>query len=699
MTTIDPSVPSPALRDDLRLGEASPGKNGEPAWVIQDIVANRFYRIGWLEFECLLRWDKPPQQICSDIAAQTALRPVIEQIVAFRAFLERNGLLKPTPEMMAYLQRSYHAQSWLTWRWWLHHYLFFRIPLVRPQRFLAVLAKQLDWLFTPLTPIAIVMASLTGIVLVLQQWDVFTKAVVESFSVDGMLSFALAIIVAKTLHELAHAIVATRLGLKVAHMGVAFVVLWPMLYTDTGESWKLRSSRQRLAIASAGILCELSLAGLSTLGWALTDPGALRNALLYLATTSWVLSLALNASPFMRFDGYFILSDLLDFPNLHARASALARVSLRRAILGLDDPWPEPFTATQRRLLVAFEFVTWFYRLVLFLGIAVTVYFFFFKLLGIMLFVVEVSWFIVMPVWRELGYWWANRHRVRHGRRLLLGVIAGGVLVLLAVPWRTQIHADGVARAEHALHVFVPFPARIQTIRPAGTVQPDEILMEMDEPDIAAQMRGSEAGIRGYEARLAGLIADANGVNQETAVRERLRVQYEEAAAAHSEITRLRLRAPFAGRWMDVDPQWRAGQWINPKVPVGVLIDPRSWQVDAFVTQEAVQRIAVGNRARFYPVGQVTPIAGRVLAIDTTRVRQLDYPMLASRYKGPLTVSTERDVLVPNPALFHVLVQLDAPPPGLWETRGQLQIDGVRRSLLFEGGTHLIGALIRQSGF
>jgi putative peptide zinc metalloprotease protein len=62
-------------------------------------------------------------------------------------------------------------------------------------------------------------------------------------------------------------------------------------------------------------------------------------------------------------------------------------------------------------------------------------------------------------------------------------------------------------------------------------------------------------------------------------------------------------------------------------------------------------------------------------------------------------VSTERDVLVPNPALFHVLVQLDAPPPGLWETRGQLQIDGVRRSLLFEGGTHLIGALIRQSGF
>ncbi|RKR37642.1 HlyD family efflux transporter periplasmic adaptor subunit [Paraburkholderia sp. BL17N1] len=696
---IDPDVASPALREDLRLGEASPGRNGEPAWVIQDIVANRFYRIGWLEFECLLRWDKPPAQICSEIAAQTALRPVIEQVVAFRAFLERHGLLKATPETLARLQVSYRAQSWLTWRWWLHHYLFFRIPLVRPQRFLAVLVKGLDWLFTPLAPVALALASLLGIVLVLQQWDVFTKAVVESFSAEGMLSFALAIIVAKTLHELAHAIVATRLGLKVAHMGIAFVVLWPMLYTDTGESWKLKSARQRLAIASAGILCELSLAGLSTLAWALSDPGPLRNALLYLATTSWVLSLALNASPFMRFDGYFILSDLLDFPNLHFRASALARVALRRAIPGLDEPWPEPFPATQRRLLIAFEFVTWLYRLVLFLGIAVTVYLFFFKLLGIALFAVELGWFIALPVLRELQHWWANRRRIRHARKVLLGVVVVGGLVLLALPWRTQIHAEGVARAEHVLRVFVPFPARIQTIRAAGTVRPDEPLMVMDEPDIAAQMRSSEAGMHGYEARLAGLIADVNGLNQQTAVRERLRVQYEEAAAAHSEIARLSLRAPFAGRWMDVDPQWRAGQWINPKVSVGVLVDPRSWQVDAFVKQDAIQRIAVGDTARFYPAGHMTPIAGRVLAIDTTRVRQLDYPMLASRYKGPLAVSSERDALIPNPAVFHVLVQLDTAPPGLWETRGQLQIDGVRLSLLLDTGTHLIAALIRESGF
>ncbi|WP_087691661.1 site-2 protease family protein [Pandoraea sp. PE-S2R-1] len=696
---IDPESPSPALRDDLRLDGAAPSRNGEPAWVIHDVVANRFYRIGWLEFECLLRWDQPPARICDDIAAATALRPVIDQVLAFRAFLEQHSLLKPTAQAYARLHRSLKGTSWLTWRWWLHHYLFFRIPLVRPQRFLAGLTKRLGWLFTPATPIAIVLASVLGIVLVLQQWDVFTKAVVDSFSVDGVLSFALALIVAKTLHELAHAVVATRLGLKVAHMGIAFVVMWPMLYTDTGESWKLRSARQRLAIASAGILCELSLAGLSTLAWALCDPGPLRNGLLYLATTSWVLSLAINASPFMRFDGYFILSDLLDFPNLHQRASALARVSLRRTLLGLDDPWPEPFPPAQRRALVAFEFVTWVYRFTLFLGIAVTVYFVFFKLLGIFLFAVEVCWFIALPVARELGHWWRERRRIRHSRKLAFGAIALFGLGMLAIPWHMEIHADGVARVERSLRVFVPFPARIQMIRAAGNVREGEVLMAMEEPDINAKMNSSEAGIRGYEARLSGLIADANGLNQETSVRERLSVQYEEAAAAHSEIARLRLTAPFAGRWMDVNPDWRPDQWINPKTAVGVLVDPHSWQVDAYVGPDSIRYLKVGDEARFYPTGHVSPIAGRVVAVDTTRARQLDHPMLASRYKGPLAVSTERDALIPNPPVFHLLIKLDAPPPSLWETRGQLQIEGMRRSLLFEGVTHLAAALIRESGF
>ncbi|AGI24464.1 peptidase M50 [Pseudomonas sp. ATCC 13867] len=699
MDTAVEDLPTPPLRDDLRLSEAAPGPNGEPVWVIQDCVLNRFYRIGWLEFECLLRWEQTPRQISEQIAEQTALKPDTEQVLGFRQFLEYHQLLRSGPEALARLQARSEGSQWTTWKWWLHHYLFFRIPLIRPQRFLRAIAGSLAWLFNRFTAALVLLLSLAGIVLVTHQWDTFTHDVVESFSFEGLLSFAAALVVAKTLHEMGHALVATRLGLKVAHMGIAFVVMWPMLYTDTGESWKLRSNRQRLAIASAGIVTELGLAGLSTLGWALADPGPLRNALLYLATTSWALSLALNASPFMRFDGYFILSDLLDFPNLHERASALARTTLRRNLLGLDEPWAEHFPTGKRRLLVAFAFGTWVYRLLLFLGIAVAVYYFFFKLLGIFLFAVEISWFIVQPVWRELKVWWQRRGEVKPRRKLVFLALLGAVLLLLAVPWRTQVHAMGVARAAQQLHVYAPFPALLRDVRSGGEVAKGETLAVMEEPDIAARVRGSEASIRGYEGRLAGMLADPQGLAEEAVTRQRLGVEYQQARAARNEMARLTLQAPFAGRWMDVNPEWKAGQWINTREPIGVLVDPGSWLVDAYVKQDEVQRLTDGGRVRFYPEGVPSPIDGQVVLIGTTRVSQLEQPMLASRYGGPLNVNAQGDALIPNPALFHVLVKLEEAPPNLHETRGHLQIDGARRSWLGEGLTRLLAVALRESGF
>ncbi|MBF6034941.1 HlyD family efflux transporter periplasmic adaptor subunit [Pseudomonas sp. P155] len=697
---LDPAdLPVPPLREDLRLSEAANGSNGEPAWVIQDTVINRFYRIGWLEFECLLRWGQSPRQISEQIAEGTALKPDVEQVLDFRQFLEQHQLLRAGPAALERLKNKSAEGSWLTWRWWLHHYLFFRIPLLRPQQPLQSLARALGWLFHPLTGVLVLCLSLLGIILVLQQWDVFTSAVVESFSTEGLFSFALALIVAKTLHELGHALVATRLGLRVGHMGIAFVVMWPMLYTDTGESWKLSRSRQRLAIASAGIVTELSLAGLSTLGWALCDPGALRNALLYLATTSWLLSLALNASPFMRFDGYFILSDLLDFPNLHERASALARVTLRRNLLGLQEDWPETFPSGQRRLLVTFAIITWIYRLVLFLGIALAVYLFFFKVLGIFLFMVELSWFIALPVMRELGHWWKSRAAIPSRRKVAFYAMLLLTLLGLAMPWRTQIDAVGVARAEHQLRVYAPYPARLQSIHPHGPVKAGETLITLDEPDIASRLQTSEASARSYEARLSGLIADPGGLAEDAVTRQRLNVQFEEARAARSEIARLNLQTPFAGVWLDVNPDWKAGQWVGRQESLGMLIDPRSWQVDAYVAQDQVHRMATGDHVRFYADGQTTPLSGRIVQIGSTRASQLSHRMLSSRFGGPVPTTNAEHALIPSNALFQVLIQLDEPLPSLRETRGHLKIEGERRSLLADGATHVLAVLMRESGF
>lgn len=696
----DPSeLPLAPLREDLRLSEAAITASGEPSWVIEDTVINRYYQIGWLEFECLLRWGQTPKQISAQITEETALQPDADQVLEFSQFLEHNQLLRPNMQATDRLSKRSEGNAGLSWKWWLHHYLFFRIPLLRPQRFLGTLNQALGWLFNRKTALVILLLSLTGIILVMHQWDTFTHDVVESFSMEGLLGFAMALIVGKSLHEMGHALVATRLGLRVAHMGVAFVVLWPMLYTDTGESWRLGKSRQRLAIASAGIITELSLAGLATLGWALCDPGPLRNGLLYLATTGWILSLALNASPFMRFDGYFILSDILDFPNLHERSSAQARIFLRRYILGLDEPWPEPFSRGKRRGLIAFAFVTWLYRLALFLGIAVAVYLLFFKLLGIFLFIVELSWFIFMPIWRELKHWWQNRSEVRKGRRYLFVSILAAIVLLLALPWRSQIHIHGVARAEQQVQVFSPYPAHIQRVHPEGKVSAGDTLAVLDQPDIASKLQQSETSMRNIESQLTGLQADSSGLRLQTATRQRLWVEFEQARSAQSEIDRLILKAPFDGEWLDINPDWKAGQWISNKEPIGVLIATDRWQADGYVQQNDVHRLRIGDPVRFYAKGQPTPVLGKVIAIGSTRSNQLANPMLASRFGGPLTTKQDSNDLAPTESLFHVLIQLDKAPIGMHETLGDIQVEGAKRSLLVEGVTHLFAVLLRESGF
>jgi putative peptide zinc metalloprotease protein len=415
-----------SLREDLVLFPSSDNLDGSPTWAVQDPVRNKFVQIGWLEFEMMVRWQPNPVLLMKSLVQETTLRPSLEDVLAFGHFLRAQGLVRIESREDLALARKVPAKPGLTdWRWWLHNYLFFRIPLARPDKLLADVVPRLEWLFSPATLLVLALLSGMGVVLAARQSELFVQTFVDSLTLAGLLSFAFALMLAKTLHEAGHAIVATRYGVRVAHMGVAFLVLWPMLYTDTGESWRLRDHRQRLHIAAAGMSVEMILAGLALLGWALSPPGPLRSACFYLATTSVVMTLALNLSPFMRFDGYYVLSDAMDMPNLHERAGAIAKTWIRRTFLGWQDPWPEHFAPNKHKALLCFAIGTWIYRLGLFLGIAVAVYLMFFKVLGIFLFAVEIVWFVMRPVYTELRTWRARRRDIHRGRASLWLLLLG----------------------------------------------------------------------------------------------------------------------------------------------------------------------------------------------------------------------------------------------------------------------------------
>jgi putative peptide zinc metalloprotease protein len=716
---LPPLLPAllPPLREDLCLHPAAPDREGAPAWTIQDPVANRFYRIGWTEFEMLAHWRlRDPTLVLGAIREAGPLAPEPAALAALLDFLRRHHLLRASTagDIRALEQSRVQASGrWATRL--LHDYLFFRVPLLRPQRWLQVM---LPWVafagsrgFTALT----VACTLLGLLLALRQWDVFLHTFQGHAGPSGLIGFAIALAVAKSLHELAHAFVATRYGVRVAHMGVAFLVMWPMLYTDTGESWKLADRRERFVIAAAGIRAELALAGFATLAWSLVADGPLRAALFFLATTSWVVTLAINASPFMRFDGYFLLSDALDIPNLHQRAFALARAALRRGLLGWDEPDPEPFAPRLRRALVAFAWLTWIWRLVVFVGIALAVYHFFFKALGLFLLAVELGWFVARPILSELSTWVAAaRQRLPDG--VPRGALASGlhrpvlllalVIALLAVPWQRDIRAEAWAHARQQQLLYAPVPARVVRIAQPGPVGRGTVLALLDSPDVRSRAVQSQVVADALALELDRMGGRAGGLERRAVVAQRLERERAELLAQREELARLVLAAPFDGVLADVDPELAPGVWVNPSRAIAVLYDPSEWVVDALVPQEAIGRFAVGAPARFHVRGRPVPaLAATVVAIDSARAQSLPHAMLAARHGGRVpTIESPDHALLPRDALYRVRLRLDAPSAGAAATGhrhllGSVAIEGQARAPLVTWVRWLAALGVRESGF
>jgi putative peptide zinc metalloprotease protein len=687
-------APWPELREELQINAAGANRDGSPAWHICDPVRNLFFRIGWLEFEILQRWPMANgEAIAADVAETTTLAAQPDDVEQFTRFLAQHQLLRGARQKPAMP----------LWRWLLNNYLFIRIPLVRPAHLLNRLMPWVRWLFSGWFLGATALAAITGAVLAARQLDVVEANLRGALNWEGVVGFAGAIVFSKVLHELGHAFVSTRHGVRVGHMGVALLVMWPMPYTDTGESWKLARSRHRFAIASAGICAELVLAAWATFLWAFMPDGNFRNALFFLATTAWVLTLLVNASPFMRFDGYYMLTDALDFPGLHERAGHQARRAMRKWLLGLEEPSTEVLPPNFRRFLIGFAFATWVYRLVLFVGIAVVVYHAFFKALGVLLFVVELAVFLGRPIMAELRVWWQRRAEIPRRRLLGWALVLGAAALLLGVPWFSGISAPGVMKAASEQPIYSPFAARLDalTLKNGEAIRPDGVLVELDAPSQGEERDKAVALSAAYARSARGALGLPEDGAARLAVAEQLASRYDaERRAREAELRRLRIVATRDGTVRDVDPTLQPGTWVGPSQLIAVIIDGRRWRVEALVSERDRQRLSNGGKAVVIVKGRTRKLEGTVVAIDSSPVNRLPHLLLAQDHGGPVTLNPTqpKKELRPADAWFRVLVEgeSDAPVDAVHEVR--VHFDGTRESLAHGWIDSALSVLIQQSG-
>lgn len=696
----------PALRDNLRLLPGTPDEDGAPRWLLYDVVRNKYFAISERAV-ALIRYWQPRTDIehFLGLLHQQNVDVDIEELHAFIKFLTANNLvLARDREGCAGLYQQGAGSRVGVWKWLLHNYLFIRIPIVRPDFFLDKYLSSFSFVFTPLFHLTVLFLGFLGILMVIRQWDEFWSTFLYFFSIEGAFVYGFTLALVKCAHELGHAVVAKKYGCRVASMGVAFLVMFPVLYTDTTDAWRLRSRRDRLKIVSAGVWTELYIALVATFLWAILPDGPAKSAAFFLATTSWITSLLVNISPFLRFDGYYAFSDLIGVENLQQRAFELGRWKMRRLLWGWQDPIPEPMPKYRVRLLFFYAWATWLYRFFLFLGIALLVYHFFFKVLGIFLFVVEILWFIAMPVSREVGIWFKRRKDFRLTRKRSAFFSCLFFLMIIAVfPFSVDVSLPAVVRSEQHQVLYPSESALVSAfyVDDGSRVRQGDLLLVLHSPDLEYEVDKTRQDIAMEHVRLSRQASSLEAKSEHAVTARRLQQLERYLRGLEERKNKLSITAPFSGS-LDILEPLHAGRWINKEQPLFSLKQDSGYLVEGFVSELDYRALSKGDRAVFIADRGDIRIKLTLNDIELSAIPFLPYPELGSDFGGHIASKRmQGDRLVPEQARYKVLFDHNGDDTTNIEGRmaGVIVVEGKRRSWIGYQLKRIFSVLIREAGF
>lgn len=698
----------PTLRPDLELLPGPDDPDGAPTYVLHDPVVNTYDRLTWAQGEIVHRLRRPTTLVALQqaLARETTLKLAAPEVARLCDSMAASGLMRAAGVARQEPPGNEHpgrrtvglvgAFRTLT---------YLRIPLLRPDALLTRALPYVRPLGSPAARAAYLLCGLCGLLLLAQRFDAYCATFPYFFTAAGLAAFGATIIAVKTVHEFAHAFVAKAYGCRVPTMGVALIFLFPVAYSDVTDSWRLARRRRRLGIALAGVAAELVIAGIALVVWGLSPPGTLRSVCFVVSSVTLLSTLLLNLNPCMRYDGYYVLSDLLGIDNLQSRAGAVARWLLRTRLLGLPLPAPEPGLAPRRvAVLAAYATCAWVYRLFLYVAIALALYHRVTKVLGGVLFVLAVYTFLLRPVLGELTAIWRARRLLRWHVQTVAATLAaaGGLLwAVLPLPSTQTLVATTAPRATQVLYAPCEGVLRDLRIGPHSRVEAGQTLFVVESAELVDRARLAALEVERVNLELA-LVRSAEQHRAllpqklEELARAQARQASLQAAVAANSVT-----AAACGQVVEWDDSLRDGTPVGLEQVLGRIVADGPPTVRAYAPAGLLSGLAVGQRVWYTSDAAPGPQAGAITFIDTVRTAFVEHRGLTSVAGGPIAVVPDaHGRLAALESYYQVEIALDAAPQTL--RIGQTGTVAVRtpsRSRTVELARYLQRVLLRESSF
>jgi len=492
-----------ALRKRADLIASRNSYDGRTYWVVKEPVGLNYFRFHEEEYAILTMLDGKTSLQSIREAFQAKFAPqriTLQDLQQFIGMLHRSGLvISQAPGQGRQLRRRGDQKRKRELMGKATNIFAVRFRGIDPERILNRLLPYFGWLFSTWCLLCALVFGLAALTLVFVQWDKFQAKLPtfeQFFAADNWIFLGLTMAAVKVMHEFGHGLSCKKFGGECHEMGLMFLVFTPCLYCNVSDSWMLRNKWQRVFIGAAGMYIELIIASIATFLWWFSTPGMFNFLCLSVMFICSVSTVVFNGNPLLRFDGYYILMDILEIPNLRQKSTEVLKRWFQSNCLGLelqDNPflprrklfWFGLFTivASIYRWVVVFGIIWFLHQVLKPYGL---------EAIGQMFAIAGVAGMIFQPIFQTYKFFKTPGRAAKMKRRNILTSLAivGSIVAFIGwFPLPFSVKCAFEIQPQGALQVRTMVPGHLVAWnkRPGEPVQRGEVIAKLDNIDLAVQ--------------------------------------------------------------------------------------------------------------------------------------------------------------------------------------------------------------------
>jgi len=630
------------LRKDLHIFQGIKDVKGNNTWVIFDPVADKYFRISEKEYIIVNQFYK--NSALDEILERVKiLDPDINKthVLKVISFLRNSNLLQVSYKVTEHqlLKMRFLKQKTLPSKL-MSSYLFFRIPLWNPDDFLNRTVDYIKIIFNKWMLLLFFIISICGYVSVVVHWQKFASTIISTLNYSGLIKYGITIIILKLFHEFAHAYSAKILGIRVRKFGIGFIIFFPRFYTDITDSWRLKSRRQRMLIDAAGIIIELLLGGVAALVWLNSGPGAVNTIAYFVFAVSIINTVLVNGNPFIRYDGYYLLMDFLNIDNLQRQGSAEIKKVVRRYFFGLYESVASAVTGGRKYFLIVYGISSFIYRIFLYTGIILIVYVKFTKAVGVVLVILEIYVLIIKPISMEIRQIMLIKNKIKKKNFIITSTFFIIIIIILFAPLPWIVTFPCIVDSDKTNVIYIKQAGFIDELLNKNNklVKNNELLFIQKNPFLEQISVEKQLRLQINKVELDQLRSRVINKQSENGLIQKILNLENDLNENLRKLDLLNVKSPIGGIFVLFDWHLKNGKWVEHGEVIGEVYSTDEIVISAFVKEENINKVSIGDRVKFYIHKDIKPYYGKIIRINSVPSKIWKPSPLLSNSGGPIEV-------------------------------------------------------------